>query len=68
MSAQTQQLQATLARVNADIARATGYYKRGEAVPPDLVWRLVVLAEAYREHLRQAVEDAEELDAEEGGQ
>lgn len=63
MSEQTQQLQATLERVNADIARATGYYKRGEAVPPDLVWRLIVWGEGYRELLRQQVKDAEDVDA-----
>ena len=40
------------------IARAT--------IPPDLAGRLLIWAEGYREHLRQAVEGAEQLDAEEG--
>ena len=66
MSEQTQQLRDTLERVNADIAAARAYVKGGATIPPDLAGRLLIWAEGYREHLRQAVEGAEQLDAEEG--
>lgn len=66
----TEQLQATLERVNADIAAGRAYVKAGATIPPDLAERLLVWSEGYRELLRRAVKDAEQLaqDEQEPGQ
>ena len=59
----TEQLQATLERVNADIAAGRASFKRGAPLPSDLVWRLLIWSEGYRELLRRQVKDAQDVDA-----